>query len=111
MTEMADNFNNVDDDPLLVAEASQYQWIRRRIGKDAADRANYGWGVSGSDEDDLSVATKVYGYGVLVSHFEADGKVYHDFDGDLPSKPRSKPGPKSRKRSSNRTSSLKGMKQ
>lgn len=44
----------------------QQRLIEAKFGKSAAEDANYGWGVSGSDGF-VSVATKVYGRGVLVS--------------------------------------------
>lgn len=44
----------------------QYKTILAECGQDAADNANYGWGVSGGART-VDVATKVYGHGVLVS--------------------------------------------
>lgn len=41
--------------------------IRKRFGKKAADKANYGWGVDGT-EDSVDVCTKIYGHGTLTSH-------------------------------------------
>lgn len=48
--------------------AAQDKLIRHECGKAAADNANYGWGVDGSDTT-VIVETKVYGDngGVLVS--------------------------------------------
>ena len=61
--------------------AAQERWIRKRFGDDAADNANYGWGVDVVDEHHyVLVATKIYGHGVL--HSEAAGlsdRVSHDF--------------------------------
>jgi hypothetical protein len=43
---------------------AQIEWIEKRFGKKAAEQANYGWGVGGSYST-VSIATKVYGHGVL----------------------------------------------
>jgi hypothetical protein len=45
----------------------QYKLIKKKYGKDTADMANYGWGVTGG-ESWVEVSTKVYGHGVLTSH-------------------------------------------
>jgi len=37
----------------------QYKMIKKKYGAAVADKANYGWGVSG-DEHYVSIATKVY---------------------------------------------------
>lgn len=59
------------DEQIEILEAraydEQYNEILRQYGKDAADKANYGWGVSG-DDDGTDIATKVYGHGVLSSY-------------------------------------------
>lgn len=50
----------------------QHKMITDKYGKDVADKANYGWGVS-EDDGRLSVATKVYhpkGAKVLTSNSE-----------------------------------------
>lgn len=55
---------------LELAEAKAYDEqtarIRRRYGKRSADGANYGWGVSSTDTY-LSVCTKVYGAGMVLT--------------------------------------------
>ena len=57
----------------------QYDWIRKKFGKRAAEVANYGWGVTG-DEDYVSVATKVYGHGVLESNVRLGAdEIDHSF--------------------------------
>lgn len=48
---------------------AQYKEVRKRFGVEAAKQANYGWGVSG-DEKRVSVASKVYGHGVLTTEAE-----------------------------------------
>ena len=50
---------------------SQEVVIKNRYGKEAADKANYGWGV-----DDCTVQTKVYGHGVLISWYEGDKMIH-----------------------------------
>lgn len=58
---------------------AQYRLIKRECGEDAAKKANYGWGVDGDDEH-ISVATKVYGHGIIQSAAEyADRKVHHEW--------------------------------
>ena len=42
----------------------QYTYIKEHFGDEAADHANYGWGIC-EDDNALRVATKVYGHGVL----------------------------------------------
>jgi len=58
----------------------QYEYIKKHFGKDAADSANYGWGV---DElgNGFRVATKVYGRGTLTSRgFLGDPEITMDFE-------------------------------
>jgi hypothetical protein len=57
---------------------AQERWILKRFGKEAADSANYGWGVSATD-DYVSVQTKVYGHGVLTSEASPSVRVAHEF--------------------------------
>lgn len=40
--------------------AHQERVIREKYGKEAADQANYGWGVDERD-DSITVETKIYG--------------------------------------------------
>ena len=47
---------------------NQEAWIRKHCGKQAADKANYGWGV---DEVEGVICTKVYGFGVLITDVES----------------------------------------
>jgi len=56
----------------------QYQWIKDNKGKEAAEGANYGWGV---DEvgPELIVETKVYGHGVLTSRGSSKEDIRHDW--------------------------------
>jgi len=56
----------------------QYQWIKDKFGKEAADKANYGWGVD-KTEPELCVETKVYGHGVLVSRASSEEDIGHEF--------------------------------
>ena len=41
---------------------AQMEYIKEEFGEDAANKANYGWAVDG-----YTIATKVYGHGVLVT--------------------------------------------
>ena len=62
-----------------IAYDEQYELICKEFGKRAADNANYGWGVDG-DENWTSLATKVYGHGVLQTTLDlADGSTSHDW--------------------------------
>jgi len=78
-----------------MAKGNDYRWVRRaedRIyseqvdlitkscGERAADMANYGWGVDVTDNA-ISVATKVYGHGILVSEYTKGqrGGPVHDW--------------------------------
>ena len=56
---------------------SQYGFIKKDCGKEAAEKANYGWGVSGT-EDYIDIATKVYRHGVLttIGHYKTK-KIEH----------------------------------
>jgi len=57
----------------------QYDEIARECGQDAADAANYGWGVGG-DEDHTSIATKVYGKGILSTYIDLKtGSIDHEW--------------------------------
>jgi len=55
----------------------------KEYGKEAADNANYGWGVD-SEEESISIRTKVYGKGILTSEGYLTGKkgweIEHDFE-------------------------------
>jgi len=57
----------------------QYQWIKDNKGKEAAEKANYGWGVDTTGEK-LVVETKVYGHGVLISRGSSKEDISHDFE-------------------------------
>lgn len=51
----------------------QYEFVRTTYGKEAATKANYGWGVD-CNETGLSIASKVYGFGVVKTNLRyADG--------------------------------------
>lgn len=56
----------------------QYRLIKERFGQKVAEKANYGWGTTG-DEDYVSIATKVYGHGILESYGDVRGKTTHTF--------------------------------
>jgi hypothetical protein len=61
---------------------SQVRFIERRFGAEAAGTANYGWGIDArtTAERSISVATKVYGHGVLESVAVFPSlTVFHDF--------------------------------
>ncbi len=45
----------------------QERVIRKRLGRRAADLANYGWAACEGPDGAVSVATKVYGHGVLTT--------------------------------------------
>lgn len=49
-----------------VVVREQITWIAENFGKEACERANYGWGVD-STSTTVVVSTKVYGHGVLTS--------------------------------------------
>lgn len=59
---------------------AQYDLIASEYGEDTASKANYGWGVDGTDAE-LSIATKVYGPGkVLVTNIDlATGEMLHSW--------------------------------
>ena len=58
---------------------AQYRLIKSRHSDYVANRANYGWGVAGDDLR-ISVATKVYGVGILQSEADyADRKITHEW--------------------------------
>ena len=58
----------------------QYQWIKDKFGKEAAEKANYGWYVDTAGPE-LVVETKVYGHGVLVSRGSTEEDINHKFQG------------------------------
>jgi hypothetical protein len=55
----------------------QYKLIKEKYGEKAADAANYGWGVD-CMRDAISVSTKVYGKGVLMSNGDKSG-ITHEW--------------------------------
>ena len=62
------------------AYKEQFDLIYEQFGESAANMANYGWGVSGDDEH-LSIATKVYGHGVLVTTVDLEsGEINHEME-------------------------------
>lgn len=64
----------------MKAIDKQSDWISKRFGKRAADNANYGWGVD-SDDEGASIATKIYGHGVLTTEVNyRSGKMTHSFE-------------------------------
>jgi hypothetical protein len=68
----------------LAVYAEQERLIREKCGQEAADKANYGWGVGGGDNS-VSVATKVYGFGVLqtdASLGDCKKDFQHSYDWD-----------------------------
>ena len=57
----------------------QEKYIEEKFGKQEANIANYGWGVDGG-ETYITVETKVYGHGVLVSQGDLKtGEITHSF--------------------------------
>ena len=54
----------------------QYAWIHSECGAEAAEKANYGWGVDAYGPE-ISVSTKVYGHGVLTSNASPGSNVSH----------------------------------
>jgi hypothetical protein len=59
--------------------AQQHTRIKRDCGADAADKANYGWGVI-DDPNFIDVSTKVYGHGVLRSiGNRSNGQISHEW--------------------------------
>lgn len=62
----------------------QFTYIEREFGKNAAGNANYGWGVA-ADDTHVSIATKVYGHGILVSErHKGERRIHHEFRGTEP---------------------------
>lgn len=55
---------------------AQIKWINERFGPGVA--TNLGWGVGGGD-DYVSVASKVYGHGILVTEGNTRGEIKHEF--------------------------------
>lgn len=84
MTDHNDAIDTSDlDDPTALAEdaaaQAQYDLIRAQHGEQAAEAANYGWGVGG-DDCYVSYATKVYGHGVLITEVVvATGEMTHEW--------------------------------
>lgn len=60
------------------AYAAQAAYIRKRFGKEAAESANYGWGVE-DWENGVIISTKVYGHGVLTTTGEIGLPLSHTF--------------------------------
>lgn len=54
----------------------QNKLIEKFFGKEAAEAANYGWGVT-TCEGYISVATKVYGHGILQSDANKGTRIVH----------------------------------
>lgn len=58
----------------------QQKYIKDKFGQDAADSANYGWGVD-ELKDGVQVSTKVYGHGILSSEVHiGDSEITHSFE-------------------------------
>lgn len=59
---------------------AQYQMVKLECGQEAADNANYGWGIS-EDETSSSICSKIYGHGLITTdvNFET-GEITHDLD-------------------------------
>ena len=58
----------------------QKKYIEEHFGEDAADVANYGWGVD-EHKDGIGVSTKVYGHGILQSEAHlGDSEIAHSFE-------------------------------
>jgi hypothetical protein len=56
----------------------QFAKIKETFGEDAANSANYGWGVD-EHEDTIAINTKIYGHGVLTSIGNYNtGEIEHD---------------------------------
>jgi hypothetical protein len=55
----------------------QYELIKERFGRKAADEANYGWFVDAC-ESRVIVSTKVYGHGILQSSGSRRKNITHD---------------------------------
>lgn len=78
---MSDHFEaqNGPDEPEAedVTYEAQREYILAEFGEEAADTANYGWGV---DEIVGVIATKVYGHGVLTTAIgETDDHEFEPF--------------------------------
>jgi len=59
---------------------AQERWIRKNFGDKAAKSANYGWGVDAVESSGyVSVATKVYGQGILTSEASPGFRVEHEW--------------------------------
>lgn len=60
---------------------AQHSLIAHHHGKEVADKANYGWAVT-EDDHRLSIATKVYGPGVvLTTNVNLDtGNMVHSWE-------------------------------
>lgn len=55
----------------------QDAYITEHFGRHAAQNANYGWAV---DENDNTIGTKVYGYGILTSTVHSDTNIQHHWE-------------------------------
>lgn len=59
--------------------ARQYRLIKATYGKEAAEKANYGWGVI-DGEVLLDISTKVYGHGILRTVANrCNGQIAHEW--------------------------------
>lgn len=61
--------------------SQQVDLIRKRFGREAADQANYGWGVNEGDRH-LTIETKVYvdpQYVLISEGSYADGSITHEW--------------------------------
>lgn len=78
-----DNEEHVDDDFDIEAAIYDHQgeWINREFGEDASQSANYGWGVTEHEDGTISVATKVYGYGVFTTTSSKVGEFDDEWEG------------------------------
>ena len=57
-----------ENDAVVYVFAKQFELLEERYGKEVADKANYGHGIMGPDEDgNIEVGTKVYGYGYITT--------------------------------------------
>ncbi len=54
---------------------AQYEEIKKECGEKAANQANIGWGHS-----EGSIASKVYGHGVLLCTYDEETGEIHSFD-------------------------------
>jgi hypothetical protein len=69
-----------DDDLEAALYELQYEYVKKEFGQEAADMANFGWGVSfDTDNRRWSIATKVYGKGVVQTEATCLEDVTHEF--------------------------------